>query len=390
MARLQIDGSRVLDEILTCGKKIIFSEGGTSSTKTYSFVQALIIKSFQEQGKLTRIVRKTWPSLRDSVYKDFFDVLTGYNLYNPDNFSKVDKIYTLNDNQIQFLSLDDPQKKRGPRSDRTWFNEANEFDKEDYFQMAIRTREDIWLDYNPSDEYHWIYEEILSEGDNCHFIRSTYRDNPWLEEDVKRRIEKLKETDETYWKIYGLGERATNLAKIYNNWEIIDHFPTHITNWKIGIDFGMNNPTAVILVGVGEDEIYVDELLYRSHVLNSELISELKGLIPSKHIDLICDSAEPMRISEIHSAGLNAKPAFKGPNSVNDGIDFLKRKKIYITRRSTNVIKEIKSYKWREDKNGRVLDEPVKFNDHAMDAIRYAMYNGNKSDIAPRIWSLNL
>lgn len=399
---LDIKGSRVLEEILEANAEFIFSEGGTSSTKTYSFCQALIIKSFQETGKLTTIVRKTWPSLRDSAYKDFFDILQNMGLYDERNFSKTEKTYELNGNIVQFLALDQPQKKRGARRDRLWMNEANEFEYEDYFQLMIRTKGEKWLDYNPSDEYHWIYEEIDAQkgeefdrdlfGRKVHFIRSTFLDNPFLDISIVRQIKMLKKTDPTYWKIYGLGERAVTQLKIYHNWHEIGYFPEDCEEQCFGMDFGFNNPAVLLRVGFKYKvngqylDVYYDEIFYKTQCTNSQLIQLAKTMIPNHLLDKIIyqDSAEPDRIQEFKNAGFRVKPAYKGPNSVADGIDQLKRCNIYITSRSVNTIKEIKAYKWKEDKNGKALEEPLKFMDHAMDAMRYPVYRGKKQRVIAR------
>jgi phage terminase large subunit len=309
--------------------------------------------------------------MRSSVLRDFFEILNSMGLYNENHYNKTDKEYVLNGNIVEFVSLDQPQKKRGAKRHYLWLNEANEFTFEDYFQLSIRTSGLIVLDYNPSDEYSWIYDKVLTRND-CKFIQSTYKDNPFLEESLKREIEALEHTDENYWKIYGLGERGKAKAIIYDKWDIVDELPeceVYIT----GMDFGYNNPSAVIEIGVIGKDAYIDELLYSSKMTNTDLISALKYIDEFKEGDYFADSAEPDRIEEISRAGFHVRPARKGKQRIKDGIDTVKRYNLHITKRSDNVIKEFRNYKWREDKDGKVLEEPVKLFDHAMDAIRYAL-----------------
>ena len=262
-----------------------------------------------------------------------------------------------------------PQKKRGAKRNILWMNEANEFTLEDYRQLSFRTADKIIMDYNPSDVDHWIYDEVIPR-DDCTLIKSTYKDNFFLPQSLVEEIERLRETDKTYWTIYGEGERAIPTSVIYPEWLLCDNIPDKEAIY--GIDFGFNNPTSIVKVVFADDEVYLQEELYESKLTNSDLLEILKERIPkTKKPFIYADSAEPARIEEIYNAGFNIQKAIK---DVADGIDFVKRFKLHIHKESYNLLKEIKNYKWKEDKNGRVLDEPVKFKDHIMDAMRYAIY----------------
>ena len=211
---------------------------------------------------------------------------------------------------------------------------------------------------------------------DCAFIQSTYLDNPFLAQSIVSEIKRLKDEDDNYWKIYGLGERGQTKSVIYDNWVLLDDFPENQVDEIIyGVDFGFNKPSSLIKIGVKDEKnIFIEELLYERFLTNSDFIERLKTLILDKNKLIKADSAEPDRIEEIKRAGFYIEPARKGKNSVKDGIDTVKRKKLHIIKNSTNLIKEIRSYKWKEDKaTGKILDEPVKFNDHAMDAIRYVV-----------------
>jgi len=242
----------------------------------------------------------------------------------------------------------------------------------------MRTTGKVILDYNPSDEYHWIYDKVLSR-ENCIFIKSTYLDNPFLDKDLITEIEALQDIDDNYWKIYGLGEKGESAVTIYTNWDIIAEFPedNELDDIVYGMDFGFNHSSVVLKVGIRGRDIYIDEMLYQNKLTNGDLIDKLKEIIPEDKRDislLKADSAEPDRIEEINRAGFWCEGARKGPGSIKDGIDTVKRFNIHITERSNNTIKEEKGYKWKVDKKtGQTLDEPVKFMDHAQDAKRYAI-----------------
>jgi len=322
-------------------------------------------------GKVLTVCRKTTPALRTSAARDFFEILRMMNLYSEDHHNKTNQEYFLNGNLVEFVGLDQPQKKRGSKRSWLWLNEANEFTYEDYFQLLIRTTEKIVFDYNPSDEYHWIYDKVLTRGD-CELIKSNYRDNPFLEKALIDEIERLQFEDENYWKIYGLGEIGKAKQLIYSNWSFIDEFPESVDEIVYGIDFGFNNPSVLLKIGVKDrDNLFLDQRIYQRQLTNSQFIELLKEEIPDELRDkrIKADSAEPDRIEEIKQAGFNIEGVEK--KEVKKGIDRLKRKKLFVTRVSIDVEKELKSYKWKQDKDGRILDEPLKFNDHSMDALRY-------------------
>jgi len=351
--------------------RYIVNQGGTRSSKTFSLCQLFIIKLLAEENKILTIARKTTPSLKSTVMRDFFEILNGLGLYDERLHNKTDKQYKLGNNLVEFISLDQPQKKRGGKRNYLWLNESNEFTYEDFFQLNIRTSELTVLDYNPSDPYHWIHDKIIPK-ENCKFIQSTYLDNPFLEEAQKKEIEELKDTDPDYWKIYGLGEKGILKDLILTNWELIDEFPQNINQVQYGLDFGYTHPTALLKIGIKENAIYIDELIYETKLTNSTIIERMKTFDIKNSDEIIADSAEPDKIEEISLAGYYISASKKGAGSVGAQIDVLQRKKIYITRNSVNIIKEIKTWKFKKDKEDRVLkDCPIQFNDHAMAALRY-------------------
>jgi phage terminase large subunit len=370
---LQVKTSELFERNYTAPTRIVVNQGGSRSGKTYSLLQMLIIMAMQEKGKVYSIVRKSLPSLKMTAYRDFFEILRNLDLYDEARHNKSDYTYTLNGNLFEFISLDQPQKKRGARRDYLFCNEANELSWEDFFQLLVRTTGKIWIDYNPSDAFHWIYDRLLTR-DDVTYIQSTYKDNPFLDKSIVEEIERLQNTDEDYWRIYGLGERGMSRATIFQfgNAEV----PQDATLLAYGMDFGYtNDPTALVAVYKAGDNLYLDELIYQTGLTNPDISNHLKSLNLDRRSEVFADSAEPKSIEELHRMGWNVKPTQKGADSVIVGIDVLKRHKLFVTPRSNNLIKEMQNYKWTEDKNSNLLNKPIDAFNHAIDAVRYATYN---------------
>ena len=359
----------VFEHLDISDKKIIAEQGGTRSGKTYNILMWIIFRySINHTGETITIVRKTFPSVRATVMRDFFDILRKYELYSEDNHSKSANEYILNDNLIEFISLDQPQKIRGRKRDLLFINEANELTYEDWQQLVFRTSGRIILDFNPSDEYSWIYDKVQTRED-CDFYITTYKDNPFLDSAIVEEIERLKETDETYWQIYGLGQRGISKATIFQFQE--SEIPEDAEFLSYGMDFGFNDPTTFVEVYRKENSLYARELLYRTNMTGYDIARylkeiELKGII-------YADSARPEIIEELRRMGLPIRPTKKGANSVHAGIDVLKRHKLNVI--GDNFVQEMRNYKWVEDRSGKLTNIPQDGNDHLIDAFRYATYN---------------
>ena len=376
MKSLNLKGTVVLQKNLNANTRIVVNQGGTRSSKTYSLAQLIILKALQEQGKVYTICRKTLPALKGTAYKDFFNILEEHNLYNPDKHNKSELTYKLNNNEIEFISVDMPQKIRGRKRHILWLNEANEFRFEDWVQLSLRTTENIYLDFNPSDPYSWIYDRVMNRED-CTFIKSTYLDNPFLPDETIKEIERLKDLDSNYWKIYGLGNMAQPTETIFRQFEICNNVPNESELIAIGMDFGYSNdPTAIVEVFKLNDNLYINELVYSKGLTNQDIAQRLRELDITRQTEIIADSAEPKSIEELHRQNFNVKGAKKGADSINMGIDVLRRFKLHITKNSTNALNEFKYYKWLTDKNGHIVNKPAtNQQDHLIDAVRYVALN---------------
>ena len=357
-----------LDAINDTSIRFIINQGGSRSSKTYSLCQMIVVYCLSNPGKIVSIVRKSFPSLRRTVMRDFLEVLKNLNLYSEAQHQKTTNEYTFqNGSMVEFFGADDGQKIRGSKRDILWANESNELDFEEFNQLNMRTTEKLIFDFNPSMNFHWLYD-LVSRPDTK-LIHSTYKDNPFLAEAQIKEIENLITVDEGYYKIYALGERGTGKTTIYTHWQYYE-VEGEITETYYGLDFGFNHPTSLIQVDVFDNKAYVKELIYKEGLTSTDLLILMDFVKVNKSKEIICDSARPEIIEDLKRKGYNAKGAIK---DVKDGIDSVKSTELFIHKESINIIKEIGAYKWKT--NGDiVLDEPVKLYDDAMDAMRYAIH----------------
>ena len=373
---LTIQATPIFQKNWESEKRFVLNQGGTRSSKTYSILQVLILKALEASEPIViSVVRKTLPALKKSVLRDFINILESMGLYDPAYHNKSDNTYELNGSLIEFFSIDNAIKYRGSKRDILFINEANELTFEDVFQLQVRTGNQIFLDFNPSDNQSWLYDLVDGRKDEVDFIKSTYLDNTFLEQSIIDEIEKLKDTDQDYWLVYGLGERGGTKELIYSVKEIED-VPEDAALIGVGLDFGFSHdPTALIGVWKKEGELYFEELIYERGLTNFDLLEKLKQIGLDRRLDIVADSADPKSIEELRRAGYAIRPAMKGPDSIRNGIDILKRYKLFVTKNSPNLIVEFQRYKWRKDSAGNMLNQPVDVWNHGMDSIRYVALN---------------
>lgn len=375
MQTVRIKKTKIFDKNLAAynsGKfRLIGNQGSTRSSKTYSLCQLLSLWIPVKQKKRISIVSPSLPHLKKGARRDFLEILESAMVYDDNAFNKTDNIYTYpNGSEVEFFGADESGRLRGPGRDILYINEANLLGHDSYLQLALRTTGTVFLDFNPIDESCWVYDEVDKTGNLM--VHSTYKDNPFLTRGQIEEIESLKLGDPNLWNVYGLGLRGASAELIYTHWKITDKLPDK-GEVIYGLDFGYNVPSALVKIEIHEGAIWVDEMLYETKLTTDDLIERLKvKLGKSRGREIFADAAEPKTIESIYRAGYNIKPADK---DVTEGIKKVKSMPLYITSRSTNVIKEIKSYKWKTDKNGKIIDdEPTKYMDHGMDAIRYAVF----------------
>jgi len=373
--QLNLKTSRTFTDILH-GGKIVVLQGGTRSGKSFSAVQYLIVKALEESNIAVSIVRKSFPSLRISVLRDFKFIMKELKLWNEDLWRATENAYFFeNGSMIEFLSVQDSERRKGSKRDYLFAEEANELDYADWFQLFIRTSTKAIMAYNPSfpPQTHWITNQVHTHPEATVF-KSSYRDNPFLEDSIVTEIERLKDTSPSYWTVYGNGEFGMAEGLIFDNFSIVSEIPEDAEFMGTGLDFGYtNDESAAVALWKSKDGIYLDEIFYMKGLLTSEIGNLLKGVdnVYGRQ-QVIADSSEPRTIAEIFGMGINIKPATKGPGSIMTGIDTMLQQKIFITKQSKNLIDEMYSYTWLLDKNENPLNQPdPKCNDHAIDAARY-------------------
>jgi phage terminase large subunit len=354
---------------------IIVNEGGARSGKTFGAIQCLVIIALQQPFTRISIVSHSLPHIKRGAYRDFRIIMDEMQLWDDSRFSYTEFIYTFkNGSYIELLGLEDEGKARGPGRDILFINEANLVKKTVFDQLAMRTTGQIILDLNPAESECWCY--VLADKTENKKIHSTYLDNRENLSDTQvAYIEAYKDADPYMWEVFGLGLRGRTTDMIYTHWKLCSGLPLK-GELFMGQDFGYNVPSALLMIEYYEGAIYWDEWIYKPKLTTNDLIEHYKELGVSKTIEIFCDNAEPKTIEEINRAGYNAKEADK---DVTEGIRKVKSLPLFITERSVNTIREIKGYKWRTDQDGKVIrdkdkDEPVKLNDHAMDAGRYGVF----------------
>jgi phage terminase large subunit len=358
--------------------RTIVSQGGSRSSKTYSIVQILILIALTNPKQKISVVRKSFPSLRGSVYRDFKEIMINLGIYNDNEHSKTEHIYKFkNGSTIEFFSLDDSQKVRGKKHSILYINEANEIDHESWMQLKMRCEGKVFIDYNPSELEHWCYD-LINEEDTL-LIKSTYKDNPFLTEDQVKYIEGLIKVDPDYYKIYALGERVKPRSLVYNHFVRYDNLPpeAEIIDKSYGLDIGFNHETAFIeVIFATERRLYIKEIFYKNEVTAEDTVKMISESEFDRTKMIYVDSARPDIITSLKRRGIRASLSDK---RVKEGIDFIKSHAVFININSENIWRESKMYSWVEKKDGTITDEILKKNDDALDALRYGAFSHGKN-----------
>jgi phage terminase large subunit len=374
MTELKVDTTITFQNAWDSKAKIQLHQGSARSGKSFALIQYLIVKALSET-LLISVVRKTFPALRTSAIRDFKDIMKTMGLWDDNRWMATEHTYTFdNDSVIEFFSTDSAEKLKGLRRNILWCDEANELNSEQFMQLAIRTTGQIILSFNPSfSPKHWIIKELSVRDDVQTFI-TTYKDNPYLPLEQVRFIEKYRETNPRYWQTYGLGQFAVNEKQIYD-FEVVDEFDFDTAEFVcFGLDIGyVSDPTALVAIWKSGDKIIVNEHIYQKGLITADILSILKENVDSRDI-IIVDSSEPRLIDEIKKGGFPlARGVKKGKDSVNWGIDLVKKYRIVVPKANTNLIEELYSYEWVDDGNGGVTNTPVDANNHLLDAMRYGV-----------------
>ena len=387
--RIQIN--KVFREIKDVSKRFVVLYGGAGSGKSVYISQHIIIELLNNKNLKWCIIRKVARTIKESVFAELVARIHELDLADQFQINKSDYSITCKATKSQaiMLGIDDPEKIKSISGiNKFWIEECSELDFNDFKQINLRLRgnssipKQIFVSFNPVYSQHWLKKYFFDEPkENAYVVKSTYKDNAFLDEAYKRELEELKTVDKYFYDVYCLGNWGNLTGVIYSNWEVIEEFPNEFEEVIYGLDFGFNDPTALIFIGIKDREFYLREMIYKSQLTNSQLVEEMKKLKINGII--YADTAEPARIQELINNGFNVVKANK---NVKDGINFVKSHKLYVEKNSINLINELNTYSWRKNNKGEAVDEPVKHWDHLIDSLRYGCFTHfNSGASVPRI-----
>lgn len=358
------------------GVNLTVNRGGTSSGKTYSILQVLILKCFEQPGVVITVVGQDIPNLKKGAIRDIFSIINSSDFVQSiiQYYNKTDRILKFkNGSIIEFNSYDDEQDAKNGKRDYSFFNEVNGI-REDIFEaIYVRTKIHTWVDFNPSGEF-WLTEKKVEERSTTKTIKSTYEHNPFLDQSIIKKIESYKPTpenieagtaDEYRWKVYGKGEYAALEGAILKRWKR-GKFDDSLSS-IFGIDWGYKDPFTLVEVAINYKKkiIYVRQRCYAPG-LNMKQIKRVVTKYVKNDELIVCDSAEPLNIRELDEEGFNVVGCWKAKGSVVQGLRFL-QEFIIIVEDSSDIENELNNYVWADKKSETPVD---KFN-HTIDPIRY-------------------
>ena len=352
--------------------RFLVNQGGTSSGKTYTIMQLLIVLSFTKARCVITVTGQDLPNLKVGAMRDLDNVIHG-SAYLMDWFrhNKSDSTYRgKNGALIEFKSYADAQDAKNGKRDYLFVNEANGVPYEVFWQLQIRTRKQVFIDYNPTARF-WVHDKIIGRAD-CKLIISDHRNNRFLTEDEHQKIEEIE--DKELWMVYARGLTGKITGLVFTRWDVVDAMPA-LEECKMqgyGMDFGFtNDPTTLVDMRLAHGDLWVDLLMYHTGMTNPDIAEECKAQGFTRRQQIIADCAEPKSIAELVALGINVIPSVKGKDSIINGIDILRRYNIHITRRSAPLIEEFKQYKWKVLRNGDTTNDPIETWNHGIDAMRY-------------------
>ena len=354
---------------LDAKEDIVVNQGGTSSGKTYSILQVLFTHAVSQPNLVITIAGQDIPNLKAGALRDAITIWSSSEELKQlvKEYNKSDRIFTFQSGSIiEFKSYDDAQDAKNGKRDYLFINEANGVRYDVFNELYMRTKVKTYIDYNPNEAF-WVHEQLLGKP-NVKLLISDYRHNPFIDSKLVEKIENLKDVDIELWKVYARGMTGKIEGLVFRNYNRCGQIPVEATLIGYGLDFGFtNDPSACVGVWRYNGELYIKEFVYERQLTNPMLADKLKeqGIT-----SVIADSSEPKSIQELFNCGINASGVKKGADSVRAGLNILKAFKMNITNDSTNLLRELASYKWKQ-KNGEMLNEVIGMNDHAIDALRY-------------------
>ena len=351
---------------------VVVNQGGTSSGKTYAILQVLFAKAASQTCTIT-VVGQDIPNLKVGALRDAIDIHNGDDAIKQQVvfYNRSDRVFTFkNGSIIEFNSYDNEQDAKSGKRDYLFINEANGINYNVYEQLSLRTRKQVFIDYNP-DARFWVHEKIIPSP-NSQLIISDHRHNPFLSDKIRQKIEALKEHDLDLWKVYARGMTGRIEGLVLRKWYITNEDFEDKKLIGYGMDFGFSNdPSTLVEVRMQDGELWVKELIYDTGMTNTDISNRMDTLGISRSSLIVADSSEPKSIEELRRNRWTIDGVKKGSDSIMFGINLLKGYKINVHSSSKNLIKELEQYKWKEDRAGNSLNVPIDNYNHAIDAMRY-------------------
>jgi len=387
-------GSVLFEQNYLSAAHVVINQGGTSSGKTFAIEQVLFCIACSTNKLVITIVGQDIPNLKAGALRDALNIysLSAAIQAMVKSFNKTDRVFEFNNGTtMEFKSYDNSQDAKSGKRDYLFVNEANGVDWGIYTELALRTRKKIFIDYNPNSAF-WVHDNLIGKP-GVQLIISDHRHNPFLSEQTREKIESLKDVDMELWRVYARGLTGKITGLVLSNWHVCERVPEDAKLLAAGLDFGFtNDETGCILVYKQNGELWVDEVLYETGLTNPDISARLTAATINKSIEIVADSAEPKSIEELRRFGWRISGAKKGADSIKNSIDILKRYRLNITRQSVNLRNELGRYKWKTDRAGKTLNEPVDSHNHLIDPLRYVALNklGTNKLNKTRSWLPNI
>jgi len=365
----------------------VINQGGSGSGKTYAIIQVLFCIACENAGMVITVVSQDIPNLKAGAIRDALTIHAESEQFSRSvkSYNKSDRVFEFNNGSIiEFKSYDDGQDAKSGKRDYLFVNEANGIIWDIYSELALRTRKRIYIDFNPNYSF-WVHDNLVGKP-GVQLIISDHRHNPFLKDEMRDRIESLKEIDKERWKVYARGVTGKIAGLVFNNWHVCHKVPEDAKLIAVGLDFGYStDPSACLEVYKQNGELWINQLFYEKELTNQDISRRLKETQVNKTTEIIADCSEPKSIEELSRLGWYISPAKKGADSIKHSIDILQRYRLNITQQSIDLRYELERYKWRVSNTGKMINTPVDNNNHLIDALRYVALNKLKTNTSGQV-----
>jgi phage terminase large subunit len=382
--------SPVFEWNFTAKQRIVINQGGTSSGKTYSILQVLLIKICEaaqyHKNIVATVAGQDMPNLRDGTARELDKILN--NDFFGSMISKVNrstlKYHFHNGAVLEFKSYDNEQDARNGKRHFLFVNEAQGLSFEIFEQLQTRTSIQTFIDYNPSAPF-WVHHNLIGAPEVVRFI-SNYNDNGYLNESgawvsnlpeaIIKNIESKKDRPQ-WWRVYGLGLTGQVSGVVFPDINFLPSIPPpeDCKRTVYGLDWGYDNdPTTLVRASIYEGELYAEGLLYETGLKYHQIAAIINELgVDTQKYDLIADN-DSRGIDTLKDYGVYSTKAKKGANSIIEGIQIIKEYKLNILNNLDWKTEQL-SYIYKTDRrtgkpNG---SDPKDDYNHYWDALRYAM-----------------